>query len=112
MGAGAVLQRSRDAATEAIENLRAFDLSKVTSSRVDRALNALRDHATDMDLKGVVREAEGALEGNHAPEFNNTLESMTNLKSSLMGALQNPNLPDEVLYSCFTFARHTRTREA
>jgi RHS repeat-associated protein len=93
--AGAGLQRARDEVTESIENLKSFDLSRVTSSRVERALNSLSDHATDMDIKGVVKEANGLMQGNHFGEMEYTVNSLQNIKSSLMGALRNPNLSDD-----------------
>jgi hypothetical protein len=48
-----------------------------------------------MDIKGAVREANGLLEGNHATgELKDAVNSLSNLKDSLQGALQNPNLAD------------------
>ncbi len=48
-----------------------------------------------MDIKGAIREANGVLEGNHATgELQDAVNSLSNLKSSLQGALQNPNLAD------------------
>lgn len=93
--AGSGLQTARDEATSAIQSLKSFDLSNVTSSRVSGALNSLSDHVTDMDIKGAVREANGLLEGNHATgELKDAVNSLSNLKDSLQGALQNPNLSD------------------
>ena len=81
--------------TSAIQRLKSFDLSNVTSSRVSGALNSLSDHVTDMDIKGAVREANGVLEGNHATgELKDAVNSLSNLKDSLQGALQNPHLTD------------------
>jgi RHS repeat-associated protein len=93
--AGSALQTARDEATSAIQSLKSLDLSNATSSRVNGALNSLSDHVTDMDIKGAVREANGALEGNHATgELKDAVNSLSNLKDSLQGALQNPNLPN------------------
>jgi hypothetical protein len=94
--AGSALQTARDEASNAIQSLKSFDLSTVTSSRVSGALNSLSDHVTDMDIKGSIREANGLLEGNHATgELQDAVNSLSNLKSSLQGALQNPNLADD-----------------
>ena len=50
-----------------------------------------------MDIKGAVREAGGVLEGNHAVgELKDAVDSLKNLKDSLQGALQNPELADEL----------------
>jgi RHS repeat-associated protein len=94
--AGSALQSARDEASNAIEGVRSFDLSTVTSSRVSGALNSLSDHVTDMDIKGAIREANGLLQGNHATgELQDAVNSLSNLKSSLQGAMQNPNLADD-----------------
>jgi hypothetical protein len=94
--AGAGLQEARDKAAAAIEDLRGLSSSPGTNSRIGSALNALRDHATDMDLKGVIREGVGALQGNYFDELSGTVNSLKNLKDSLTGALNNPNLDDDL----------------
>jgi RHS repeat-associated protein len=94
--AGAALQGARDKAAEAMEDIKGLSSSVVTNSRIGSALNALKQHATDMDLKGVIREGIGALKGSHFNELTNTVESLKNLKDSLQGALANPNLGDDV----------------
>ncbi len=93
--AGSALQSARDKAAGAIENLKGLSQSAVTNSRIASALNALKDHATDADLKGVMREGAGSLKGNHWMELEDTVGSLNNLKGSLQGALTNPNLTDE-----------------
>ena len=94
--AGSALQVARNEATSAIQTLKSFDLSSVTSSRVSGALNSLSDHVTDMDLRGAIREASGLLQGNHATgELQDAVNSLSNLRSSLQGALQNPNLAED-----------------
>jgi RHS repeat-associated protein len=92
---GAALVKARDAVTNAVQGLKNLSTSLVTTSRISGAINALRDHATNMDLKGVVREAAGVLKGNHAQEVGEVVDSLKNLRSSLQGALNNPNLSDE-----------------
>jgi hypothetical protein len=95
--AGSELQTARNEAANAIENLKSLNLSVGTSSRVNAALNSLSDHVTDMDIKGAVREANGLLTGNHATgELQAAVNSLSNLKSSLQGALQSPGLEDDV----------------
>jgi len=106
--AGQALIRARDAVANAVQELKSANLSTsaVTNSRISSAINALKDHASDMDLKGVVREAAGVLKGNHAQEVGEVVDSLKNLKSSLEGALNNPNLSDEA------WTTYTQTIEA
>lgn len=92
-GLGAAIIKARDAATEAIQNLKHSNLSDVTLRRVDKALNALKEHMTNSDIKGAIGETAGLVtRGDHRQEIKNTIESLKNLASSLKGALQNPNL--------------------
>ena len=94
--AGSTLQSARDNVADAVQSLKGLSTSAVTDSRIGSALNALRDHATDTDIKGVIRESAGVLKGNHWQELGDTVKSLNNLKDSLQGALANPDLSDEV----------------
>jgi flagellar biosynthesis regulator FlbT len=42
-----------------------------------------------------VREAAGVLRGNHAQEVGEVTDSLKNLRSSLQGALNNPDVAEE-----------------
>jgi RHS repeat-associated protein len=95
---GAALVKARDIAMNAVQKLQNLKLSTnqpVTLSRINSATNALKDHATNDDLKGVMREAAGLLKGGHGEEVGTVVDSLKNLRTSLTGALQNPNLTDE-----------------
>ena len=99
---GQAFAANRDKAADALSNLKdavtsgAANLSSVTSSRLEAAMNSVSQHLTDSDIGGAIKQAVTGVEhgGDHLQEVENAGESLQNLSSSLSGALNNPNLPD------------------
>ncbi len=96
-GGGSVIAQARDKAMEAIEELKDSGISnfKVTLSRLGSTFNALRDHLTNSDIVGVIRERMGTMSGNsHVGEVRDTMNSLNNLADQLAKQLERGSLSD------------------
>jgi RHS repeat-associated protein len=99
---GASLVTARDQVSSALGKLSeaaesgAVKLSNVTQGRLQSAMNSVNEHMTNKDISGAVRDAAGVeSHGEHLNEVTNAAESLGNLRTSLNGALQNPNLSQD-----------------